>query len=93
MSKTQEELERGAQAQYVLENSAFLSAFDLVNEGIKKTWEQEKEPAERERLWLMLQVSQKYRTALISTVTTGRLAADQIAREQKNLMQRLFKSA
>lgn len=69
------------QARLVLENEAFQAAFTDIQSEIIEQWKQSpaRDAEGRERLWNLLQISQKFKLTLESTISTGTLAKKELS--------------
>lgn len=79
----------GDQAKMVLENETFIAAFDDYETEIIKSWTES--PARdlegREKLWLMLSTLRKVKAMLLQTLTTGKLATEEL-KHQRSMIER-----
>lgn len=71
----------GNRAKEVLENEAFLAAFEAMEQDITDQWKNSpaRAEADREKLWTYLQLLNKLRANLQSTMETGKLAQLEMA--------------
>jgi hypothetical protein len=69
------------QANLVLENEQFKRAFAMIQQEIIDQWKQSpvRDQEGRERLWNLLQISQKFKLTLESTISTGTLAKRELS--------------
>jgi len=82
-----QEVERGKQAEAVLENVAFKYAFEQIEKDIINQWKQAGDPADREKLHLSLQMLTRVESVLKQAVANG-VVSNQIL-ERQGLMARL----
>lgn len=85
------EMQRGADAQALLENALLIEALDAYETEIVNQWKTSplRDADGREKLRLMLDASTKFRAYLQTTVNTGKLATASL-REPKGVLQSLF---
>lgn len=97
MSKEHEEVERGRQAQELLNNELLKGALDAIEREVFEAWATA--PAlskdEKEALWQHVRACRNFRSVLIGYIQTGKLAADTLRRfeEQQTFMQRFKRAA
>lgn len=74
----------GDQARQVLENEAFAAAFNDIRQEYTNAWmESPARDAEgREKLYLMLKLTDKLQTTLTGAMQDGRIAQEQLRHEQ-----------
>jgi len=82
-----QEVERGKQAEAVLENVAFKYAFEQIEKDIINQWKQASDTADREKLHLSLQLLARIESVLKQAVANG-VVSNQIL-ERQGLMARL----
>lgn len=80
MSAT-EELERGQLAADVLANRVYIESMAQLQQEILSKWETEKEQADREWLWALMQAAKRLDKVLAETMQTGQLRSKQIEME------------
>lgn len=68
-----QELERGRLAADVLENAVYIDAMTKIQTEIVTRWQSEKDEAQREWLWSMMQASKRLESLLKETMGTGQL--------------------
>lgn len=85
----EQEIYRANRAKEVLENEAYLEAFELIKTEIRNQWETS--PARdikgREALWLMQRLLDRLQATLGQTMQSGTLAAKTL--EHRSTMERL----
>lgn len=74
--------QRGQSAKAVLENPAYLDAYQTIEDGLVSKWKQATTPDEREDCHRMLRVLAKFHAVLDSTMRSGKLAEDVIRKRQ-----------
>jgi hypothetical protein len=76
---------RGDRAREVLQNEAFAWAFETTKSEIYESWQQTlaANAAERERLWLALQMLERVQEHLVQRLETGKLAARELKHRAK----------
>ena len=74
----------GDQAKLVLENEAFVAAFDAVEEEVTRQWKSSpaRDQDGREKLWQYLMMLHKVKAHLTTTLDTGRLAQIELQHRQ-----------
>ena len=82
-----QEVERGKQAEAVLENVAVKYAFEQIEKDIINQWKQASDTADREKLHLSLQLLARIESVLKQAVANG-VVSNQIL-ERQGLMARL----
>lgn len=82
-----EEVERGKHAEALLENVAFKSAFEQIEKDIINQWKQAKDPLDREKLHLSLQMLSRLESVLKASIANGQVSMQIL--ERQNLMARL----
>ena len=87
--KIEERINNGDRAREVLENEAFAQAFADLKEEITQQWQHSpsRDTEGREKLWLMLSLSNKLELILKSSLETGTLAKLELE-HQRTLAQR-----
>lgn len=97
MSKEHEDVERGRQAQELLNNELLKGALDAIEREVFEAWATA--PAlskdEKEALWQHVRACRNFRSVLIGYIQTGALAADTLKRFEgkPTLMQRFTRAA
>ena len=82
-----EEVERGKHAEALLENVAFKSAFEQIEKDIINQWKQAKDPLDREKLHLSLQMLSRLESVLKASIANGQVSMQIL--ERQNIMARL----
>lgn len=82
MSLTKD-VERGQQAESVLQNPIYCEAYSLIEQGILKTWRESGDTAQREELHKVLKLLDKVRNLMESTMRSGKVAAKELERKRK----------
>lgn len=77
------DVERGLQAESVLQNPIYCEAYSLIEQGILKTWRESGDAAQREELHKVLKLLDKARSLMESTMRSGRVAAKELERKRK----------
>jgi hypothetical protein len=77
----EQESRRGEQARRLLEDALLQEAFATVDGALREAWAATADEAttERERLWLMLKLLGRVRGYIMEILTSGKLAATQLA--------------
>lgn len=77
----------GDQARLVLENEAFAAAFNDIRQEYTQAWmnSQARDAEGREKLYLMVKLTDKLQLTLESAMTDGKLAKVQMQHEQELL--------
>jgi len=75
---------RANRAQEVLENEAYIKAFEDITQELHDQWEQSpaRDEAGRQSIWLMLKMLQKVQAALKATMDSGKLAKAELRHKQ-----------
>lgn len=75
---------QGDQAKLVLENEAFIAAFDAIEKDVIDQWTNSpsRDPDGREKLWTYLQMLRKLKAQLTTTLETGKLAKMELRHQQ-----------
>jgi hypothetical protein len=76
-----QEVERGKHAEAVLDNIAFKSAFEQIEKDIINQWKQAKEPLDREKLHLSLQMLQRLESVLKTAIANGQVSKQILERQ------------
>jgi len=81
----EERIYDGNRAKEVLENEAFLAAFDAIELEVMTQWTNSdtRDAEGRERLWSYLHLLKKVRTHLVSTLESGKLAMLDLAHRNR----------
>lgn len=76
----EERLHRGSRAKEVLENEEFVRAFSAIEEELTTAWKTspQRDSTAREHLFLCLTLLSKVQATIITTMETGRLAAEEL---------------
>ena len=84
MSSLEQRLYSGDRAREVLENEAFIAAFEAIEKEVIDQWTNSpaRDEAGREKLWSYLHLLRKVRTHLQSTLETGKLAQLELQHQQ-----------
>ena len=84
MKSLEQRLHDGSRAKEVLENEQFIASFDAIEKEVIDQWKTSQSGAvsQRERLFLYLEVLQKVKAQLVSTLETGQLAALELQHKQ-----------
>lgn len=80
-----EELERGRLATEVLENRVYQDAMDQLRAEIVTKWQNEKNEADRNWLWSLMQASKRLEKIMTDTMQTGQLRSKQIELQRTRL--------
>ena len=80
----EERLFAGNRAKEVLENEAFIAAFEAIEKEVIEQWTNSpaRDQDGREKLWSYLHLLRKVRTHLTSTLETGKLAQVELQHQQ-----------
>lgn len=75
---------QGDQAKLILENEAFIAAFDAIEKDVIDQWMNSpaRDEAGREKLWTYLQMLRKLKAQLTTTLETGKLAKLELRHQQ-----------
>jgi hypothetical protein len=84
MATTEQQLYSGDRAKEVLENEAFIAAFEAIETEVMEQWKNSpaRDKEGRESLWAYLMLLKKVQTHLVTTMETGKLAKLEIAHQQ-----------
>jgi len=86
MSQTtlDQRLYMGDRAREILENEAFIAAFDAIEQDITNQWKTSpaRDEAGRQKLWQFLQMAMTFKAHLTTTLETGKLAKLEIQHKQ-----------
>ena len=82
MSLTKD-VERGQQAESVLQNPIYCEAYSLIEQGILKKWQESGDAMEREELHKLQKLLGKVRSLMESTMRSGKVAAKELERKRK----------
>lgn len=82
MSLTKD-VERGQQAESVLQNPIYCEAYSLIEQGILKTWRESGDATQREELHKVLKLLDKVRSLMESTMRSGKVASKELERKRK----------
>lgn len=85
----EQRLHAGSRAKEVLENEAFIEAFEAIEKEVIEQWTNSpaRDQDGREKLWSYLHLLRKVRAHLVSTLETGKLAQVDL-QHQQSLMDR-----
>lgn len=78
-----QEVERGLQAESVLQNPIYCEAYTLIEQGILKTWRESGDAVQREELHKVLKLLDKARSLIEATMRSGKVAAKDLERKRK----------
>lgn len=80
----EQRLHAGSRAKEVLENEAFIEAFEAIEKEVIEQWTNSpaRDQDGREKLWSYLHLLKKVRTHLVSTLETGKLAQVELQHQQ-----------
>jgi len=80
----EQRLYAGDQARQVLDNEAFVAAFEAIEKDIIEQWTNSpaRDEAGREKLWAYLHLLRKVKAQLTSTLETGKLAQVELQHKQ-----------
>ncbi len=78
--KLRDAVNKGYQAQRLMEDEAFSEAFDTLKNAMIAKWHDDTTllPEDRERLWVGIRNLERLRSTLMTTVTNGRVAQKDI---------------
>ena len=84
MSTLEQRLFEGDQARLVLDNEAFVAAFDATEKEVIEQWTNTpaRDAAGRESLWQYLMILRKVKANLTTTMETGKLAQIELQHKQ-----------
>lgn len=84
MTTLEQRLHAGSRAKEVLENEAFIEAFEAIEKEVIEQWTNSpaRDQDGREKLWSYLHLLKKVRTHLVSTLETGKLAQVELQHQQ-----------
>jgi len=84
MTTLENRLHDGSSAKEVLENEAYIAAFEAIKTDILDQWTNSpaRDADGREKLWTCLKLLQKVQTQLQTTLETGRLAQLELQHKQ-----------
>ena len=84
MTTLEQRLHAGSRAKEVLENEAFVEAFEAIEKEVIEQWTNSpaRDQEGREKLWSYLHLLKKVRTHLTSTLETGKLAQIELQHQQ-----------
>lgn len=90
MATLEQRIYSGDRAQEVLENEAFIAAFEAIEQEVIEQWKNSpaRDEEGREKLWQYRMLLQKVRTHIQSTLETGKLARIELM-HKNGLMQRV----
>jgi hypothetical protein len=72
--KMADAIQLGAKAKSLLEDETLKAAMAAVEVEIFNFWKRQRDPAERNRAWEVLQMGEKYRAMLVKFVNDGKLS-------------------
>jgi hypothetical protein len=84
MTTLENRLHDGSRAKEVLENEAYIAAFEAIKTDILDQWTNSpaRDAEGREKLWTCLKLLQKVQTQLQTTLETGKLAQLELQHKQ-----------
>jgi hypothetical protein len=87
METLEQRMTQGEQARQVLENPAFIKAFDDIEKEHVEAWIKSpaRDPAGRETLWMTVKLLHKLRSTLEAALTDGKLANAEREHQEKLL--------
>jgi len=77
------DVERGQQAETVLQNPIYCEAYSLIEKGILKKWQESADAEEREELHKLQKLLGKVRNLMESTMRSGQIAAKELERKRR----------
>ncbi len=83
----EQDVERGRQAQEVLNNAEYVKSYPLIKAEIYKAWEKSRDRTEQHKLHDLAWALDKVKEVMESTMRSGKIAADQL-QQKRNLAQR-----
>lgn len=83
----EQRLYNGDRAREVLENEQFIKAFEEIKAEIMQQWESSpaRDAEGREKLWTMLALLKKVKSTMETSLTTGKLAKQELEHRQTML--------
>ena len=84
----EQDVKRGRLAEDVLANEAYTDSHDQIEQEIYRKWQESRNPDDREQLHRLLMALRLVKSALESTMRSGKLAAAELERKA-NLAQRV----
>ena len=84
MTGYEQERDRGADAQALLDSPLLNTALDAIEREVIAAWEQcpARDGSGRDQLWMLFKVSKNFRALLLGYVQTGKLAHEQLRVEK-----------
>ena len=84
MTTLEQRLYLGDRAGEVLENEAFIAAFEAIEKDVIEQWSNSpaRDEAGRQSLWQYLQMARKFKANLQTTMETGKLAKLELQHKQ-----------
>ena len=84
MTTLEDRLYQGNRAREILENEAFISAYDAIEQDVIEQWTSSpaRDAEGRERLWTYLQMLHKLKAQITQTLETGQLAQLELQHKQ-----------
>lgn len=84
MTTLEERLYQGNRAREILENEAFISAYEVIEKDVIEQWTSSpaRDAEGRERLWTYLQMLRKLKAQITQTLETGQLAQLELQHKQ-----------
>lgn len=77
-----QDVQRGRQAQAVLDNPVYQDAYTQIEQGILSKWRESKDAAEREELHRTLRLLDKVKALTESAMRSGQIAAKELERKR-----------
>jgi hypothetical protein len=86
----EQEVYLGQRAKEVIENEAYIAAFDAIRQELIDQWQESpaRDKDGRETLWLMLKQLDKLKLTLEGTMSAGRMKAADLTYREKTKLQR-----
>jgi hypothetical protein len=80
----EQNLYNGSRAKEVLENEAFVAAFEAIEQEVLETWKNSpaRDSTGREKCWEYLMLLRRVKAHLVSTLETGKLAELELQHRQ-----------
>ena len=82
-------IQRGERAREILENELFIESFEVIEQEIIEQWKSApaRDVEGREKLYLLLKLSEKYKSALTRVIETGKLSKQELG-HQRSMQER-----
>lgn len=81
-------IERGRQAESVLDNPVYRDAYEQIEQGLTRAWQESRNRDEREELHQLHRALAKVRATMEAAMRTGRVEAEKL-RHKQTLAQRI----